>query len=96
MNVRNAIGRRVAGGRRIGSIGAGREASCLVLGRRGCIGVAKAGEDEGIGCGASLNGVFAIGLCGSAAMLGGLSQLENRFACRLQSMMCFRKRRGHA
>ena len=51
----------------MGNIGVGRAASCLLfrLVRRGCTGVANAGEDEGIACGASLNGVLATGLFGT-------------------------------
>lgn len=50
VNVRNASGRRVAGGRMIGSIGA-----CLFVvtlkGRNGWTGVPKAGEEDGASAG---------------------------------------------
>lgn len=49
VKVRNAKGRNVAGGRRIGrtlGFASGAESSKGLI---GCIGVAKAGEDEGIG-----------------------------------------------
>lgn len=55
-------------------MGAGRCASCLLLGTAGRIGwtgVAKAGEEEGIGCAGNLKGVFATGRCGSAAIVDG-------------------------
>lgn len=62
----------MAGGKRIGRMGAGRCESCLLLdiaGRIGWTGVAKAGEDDGMGWDGSLKGVFATGRCGSAAIV---------------------------
>lgn len=72
VKVRKAMGRRMAGGRRMGRMGAGRWESGLLLeiaGRIGWTGVAKAGEDDGMAWGGSLKGVFATGLCGSAAIV---------------------------
>lgn len=49
VNVRNAKGRSVAGGRRIGrTLGFARGAASS-KGLMGCTGVAKAGEEEGMG-----------------------------------------------
>ncbi len=48
VNVRNASGRNVAGGKRMGSIVA-LEGGAIENGLRVCAGVPKAGEDDGIG-----------------------------------------------
>lgn len=62
VNVRNAKGRKVAGGRRIGSMLAFAGAAAGLKGRMGCAGVAKAGDDEGIGFkGAGVGGGLNIG-----------------------------------
>jgi hypothetical protein len=49
VNVLKAKGRRVAGGRRTGSMPALTGAAVTLKGLIGCAGVPKAGDDEGIG-----------------------------------------------
>lgn len=49
VKVRKARGRNVAGGRRIGSMLPLMGTAVTLNGRIGCAGVAKAGEEEGIG-----------------------------------------------
>ena len=53
VKVRKASGRSVAGGRRTGNIveglNCGGGIGCVLLGRIGCAGVPKAGDEDGIG-----------------------------------------------
>lgn len=62
VKVRKARGRKVAGGRRIGSILPLVGTAAALNGRIGCAGVAKAGDEEGIGfAGAGVGGGLKMG-----------------------------------